>query len=127
MILMSIAEIIENAGVVSTCFVNNMPAAAKSGVLLRDPFAGFYVNHELPNYFKGKFMLITRAAKDADAEKLMDDAIAAIVMENQELTLTERSMKVNYIRQCHLPLTYAPTPAGLVEKLVNIDVNLVLL
>lgn len=119
--LAGMAEILENAGVGvrgRTIFVNNMPADAPTAVLLRPSFGGTPIDHELPGFVKGSFMLIVRAKRYEEGETLMKAAMTALTRQDE---FTDAGMRVNYLRPQHEPLVYAPSRGGLVEFTTDID------
>jgi len=99
-------------------FINAMPALDEAGILLRQPFSGTAIDHELPRYRKTSFMLITRARTMQAAKILMDAAVATLTVSNSD-ALTD--LHVNYIRPRHEPIAFAPTPGNMTELLVNMD------
>lgn len=126
--LESIAEKLEQAAVGTRgqkVFVNHMPPAITVGVLLREPFGGTLIDHELPGFRKTSFQMIVRSNNDmAAALVLMAAACAAIVTEAE--TLYPQGVFIKYLRQRHEPLRFPITPGNALELLVNIDVCYVL-
>lgn len=121
MSLTKIAEILEDAGVGTRgreIFVNFLPAPSREGILLRDPFGGMTIDHELPGFRQTDFMLISRANGYQASMELMTKAIDAL----GALKKVERhGLYIHYMRARHEPFAYAPSPSGLVEMIVNID------
>ena len=120
--LESFAEKMQTAAVGTqgqSIFINHMPAD-RVGVLLRDPFGGMRLDHELPGFRKGSFQLVVRDKTMAAAKATMSAAIAAIATElKQDYPL---SVRVKYVRQRHDPIAYPLSAGNLTELLVNIDV-----
>lgn len=123
--LLGVVDILESAGVAQTgdsLFINFMPTD-RMGILLRDPFGGTKIDHELPGYRATSFMLVVRHSEYTTAETLMKDAVTALTMEGK----VAGGMKINYMRPRTEPLVYQPSPANNVEMITNIDCSYVLL
>lgn len=120
--LESFAQKLETAAVGTRgvdIFINHMPQTI-AGLLLRQPFAGSMLDHELPGFRKSSFQLIARATTHAAAEALMLAGIAAIATDiEQDYPL---SVRVKYVRQRHDPMEFPVSAGNLKELLVNIDV-----
>lgn len=119
------AERLESEGLGSQgddIFINFMPAE-KTGLLLRYPFGGVMIDHDLPGYRKGSFQLIARGKDYETALELINQAIAALEMEEADLT----GLRVKYMRPRHDPFTFPTSVGNNVEFLVNIDVCYVIL
>jgi hypothetical protein len=120
--LTSFTEKMQTAGVGqqgASIFINHMPVDML-GVLLRDPFGGLRLDHELPGFRKGSFQLIVRDKTMAAAQAKMTAAIAAIATELEQDY--PQGVKVKYVRQRHDPIAFPVTAGNLQELLVNIDV-----
>lgn len=108
----------EGVGIVGkTIFINFIPADLE-GILLRDNFGGMRYDHELPGYFKGSFMLISRARGYEKSKALSDAAIEALkAATNKEVdTVTFR-----YMRPRSKPFAYAPSPGQNNEFHTTVD------
>jgi hypothetical protein len=98
-------------------FTNHQPVT-KMGILLRQPFGGSMLDHELPGIRHTSFQLVVRDTTRQAALTRMNAAIAAIAT---ELELDFTGMHVKYIRQRHEPLEFPVSVGNLVELLVNMD------
>jgi hypothetical protein len=118
--LESVAEMLEDAevGIQGTdIFVEFIPASCSQGILLRQPFGGTQIDYDLPGYRKTSFMLIARAKTYSAGKTLIDNAVAALTVDNEEVT----NMHINYMRPQTDPFFYAPSAGGNVEFVVHID------
>lgn len=123
--LEGVAQILEQAGVAvqgENLFINFMPTDT-TGILLRDPFGGTPIDHELPGYRRTSFMLIVRLPEYQAARELMSAAVDALTMQGRETG----GMRINYMRPRSEPQTYQPSPGGLIEMITNIDCSYVLM
>lgn len=123
--LEGVVEILEAAGVATPgrdLFINFMPAD-KVGVLLRPPFGGTPIDHELPGYRSTSFMLVVRHPNPTVGKTLMADATAALTMDNA----IAGAMHINYMRAQTEPQIYQPSAGGNIELITNIDASYVLL
>jgi hypothetical protein len=124
--LESIAEKLQTAGVGQqgqTIFINHMPSETL-GVLLRTPFSGSQLDHELPGFRKTSFQMVVRDASHGAAMTKMTAAVAALATELE--TDFPQGMKVKYMRQRNDPIMFPLSAGNLVELLVNIDAAYVL-
>ena len=103
-------------------FINFMPTEYE-GILLRHPFGGTPIDHELPGYRSTSFMLIVRMKNYSQARDIMTKAVNAVTLEGVEAG----GMQINYMRPRAEPLVYQPSAGGLVEMITNIDCSYVLL
>lgn len=118
--LVGVAQYLEDEGVATrgiSVFVNNMPAGCDQGLLMRHPFGGTEIDHELPGYRKTSFMLIARAKDFETVDALMVEATTALTVSEADLP----GMRVNYMRPRNEPLPFANTDAGNIELLVHMD------
>jgi hypothetical protein len=123
--LEGVAEILDSAGVAmmgTSLFINFMPTDYE-GVLLRDPFGGTPIDHELPGYRATSFMLIVRKKDYVVAKDIMQQAVEALTLSD----LQAGGMQINYMRPRGEPVAYQPSPGGLIEMITNIDCSYVLL
>lgn len=102
-------------------FVNFIPDGM-SGLLLRDQFGGVPIDHELPGYNKGSFMLISRAPGYAQSRVLMDAAIVALkTLAGKEID----GVVFKFARARATPFAFAPSPGQQNEFHTTVDVNFV--
>ncbi len=118
--LEAIAQILHDERVAiigKSIFIQHMPAE-HYGILLRQPFGGTPIDHELPGYRNTHFMLAVRAATYKEGKVLIDAALAALTFDQpREVNGTH----FYYCRPKNEPLFYPTTLGGNVEFLVNID------
>jgi len=118
--LESIAERIEAQSVATRgrdLFLNLMPGEIPVGLLLKEPFGGTEIDHELPGYRKASFQIISRSEDYAEAKELIEQAVEALTMVDTALT----DMQVHYMRPRHEPFTFPLTVGNRLEFLVNMD------
>lgn len=118
--LLPIIEHLESEGLgvqAKTLFINQMPAEAPTGILLRNTLQGTHIDYELPGYFKGKFQLIIRANSYSVGDELITSAIAALTLSN--VTLGDMTFK--YMRPQTLPVVFPISKGNLLEFATVID------
>lgn len=123
--LEGVVQILQGAKVATPgkdLFISFMPTDSE-GILLRDPFGGTPINHELPGYRATSFMLIVRKGNYQDARAVMQMATDALTLNST----IAGGMQINYMRARHEPTAYQPSPGGNVEMITNIDCSYVLL
>lgn len=123
--LEGIVEILEASDVAKageSLFINFMPTD-RYGVLLRDPFGGTPIDHELPGMRETYFMLIVRHNDPNTAKALMAAAMEALTLQLVE----QGGMHINYMRPRTDPLMYQPSIGDNIEMITNIDVSYVML
>ena len=123
--LESIASLLQTAslGVMGeSIFINAMPAAPVKGILLIDPFGGTPIDHELPGYRRGSFVMVVRSRDYQEAETLINAAIVALTIQDQALP----GMTVKTMRARHDPFPFPVSPGNYVEFTVNIDCRYVI-
>jgi hypothetical protein len=123
--LEGVVEILEAQGVATPgkdLFINFMPAD-KVGLLLRPPFGGTPIDHELPGYRSTSFMLVVRHPNPSLGKELMAAATAALTIDNA----VAGNMRINYMRPRTEPLVYQPSAGGNIELITDIDASYVLL
>lgn len=103
-------------------FINALPADTEPAILLRDPFGGAEILHELPGYRRASFQVIVRAKDYREGQTLSKAVSSALTMENASLT----GMDIKFMRPRHDPFTFAPSPGNSLEWVVNIDAAYVL-
>lgn len=103
-------------------FIGFMPAE-NYGIMLREPFGGTPIDHELPGWRRTTFMLAVRAPNFAEGDALMKAAMASLdFMQPRQVG----DIRFNYCRPMNEPLFFPTTLGGNVEFLVNIDANYIL-
>jgi hypothetical protein len=120
-LLNAIASHLESEGVGETgksLFVNFV-ANDLPGVLLREQFGGMRYDHELPGYYKGSFMLITRAHGYEASQELMNRAVLALW---NIATVKIDGLLFHYARPRSKPFAYAPSLGQNNEFHTTIDV-----
>lgn len=114
---------VQNLGIRGqTLFVNQLPADLEPAVLLRDPFGGAEIQHELPGYRRASFQVIVRAKDYLEGQSLALSIAAALTLENASMT----GLSIQFMRPRHDPFTFAPSPGNALEWVVNIDAAYVL-
>lgn len=99
---------IEGLGTQGTSlFINFMPMECKEGILLRSPLAGTPIDAYLPGFYKTNFMVIVRGHDYASASALMESAMRALCLYEQDLD----DIYVKYMRPSGLPVTF-PVSVG---------------
>lgn len=98
-------------------FINFIPQGM-SGILLRDDFGGTRIDHELPGFYKGSFMVIARHADYATSKGLAKSAVATLQL---LANTTVDGVSFRYLRPRALPFVYAPSPGQMVESSVTVD------
>lgn len=98
-------------------FINFIPQDA-TGILVRDYFGGTKVDHELPGYFRARFMLIARAKDYLASQTLLRQAVAALTVKIPEKF---GDVDVRFMRPMGLPFPYAPTPGQNLEVATNME------
>lgn len=99
-------------------FVNFMPIGCKSGILLRSPYSGVKINHELPNYYKCEFTLIIRFSSICeDSESLVSKAVASVSMVEKQL----KGIFVKHSRPITKPVVFQLSDGGLMETSVRFE------
>lgn len=117
--LETVAKMIELAGVGIRgvdIFIGHMPAE-RDGILLRQPFGGTPIDHELPGWLKTDYQLIVRAKTYLAGDSL----IKAAIMAASTLNGVTASAKFLYMRPRHQPLNYPISPGSRFEFVVNMD------
>ncbi len=118
--LLPIAEYLQSEGVgimAKSIFINSMPANVKLGVLLKEPFAGTEIDHELPGYRKAVFQVVVRARDYAAGETLIQKVSDTLTL--QEIAMNGLQMK--YLRPITEPVSYPITEGNEMEFSVNFD------
>jgi hypothetical protein len=120
----------ERIGVMGeSIFIHYMPTDAV-GILLRDGFGGLEIDHALPGYYKGSFMLIARDKTFISARDKLQDAIDALTMNDETIVAKPKvgnlpgnpEVRVNYIRPRHKPFGYPMSVGSNIEFVCNMDV-----
>lgn len=120
MILESVAQHLEDDGVGvrgQSIFINFIPQG-NEGILLRDPFGGFATDPELPAYYRGYFMLITRGREYVRMKTLIEQAVDSLRSQGPRQI---GDMQVKYLLPRSLPFSYANSVGDQIEFIVNMD------
>lgn len=124
-VLEALAEMMERGGVGQigkTIFAMQMPDEVTEGVLLRNTLNPPKIDYELPGYRKQRLMLVTRSPSRPDALTLAGAACSALYSEG----ITVGSIAFKSVRPASEPMPYPSSVSGLVEVVVNLDVNYVI-
>lgn len=118
-------DLLEDAGLGTKgvdLFKHEMPDDAKVGILLRLPYEGVPIDHELPGYFRTKFQVIVRAARDATGWDLANRIQAALTFGERDLTVEGSVvMRANFCRPRTLPLSYQRSDGNGKEWSIHFD------
>lgn len=118
--LIPIANHLESEGLGtqgSSLFVNFMPFECKSGILLRSPLVGTYIDHELPGYYKCEPVIVVRAPEYVTALNLMEEVM-------RSLTIYDRQMDdiyVKHFRPVSLPVSFPVSDGQFYEVQVRFE------
>ena len=99
----------------TTLFINNMPATATFGVLLKDSFAGTEIDGEIPHLRRGRFHLAVRGQDYGPTLALAESVSALLTITGMDF----EGMTVKSIRPINEPVPYMPSIGNLVEFSVN--------
>lgn len=98
----------------TSIFIADMPADAKSGVLLRGPRLGSPIDYELPGYRNTHFNVSVRGQTYKEGEALMKKAMASLTITETEIP----GMDIRYIRPQTDPIPFPLSDAKIFEFLV---------
>lgn len=122
--LETVAQALQDAGVGvkgSDIFIHALPQGVNEGIMILMPLAGVEINHELPNYFVGRFMVVVRHSKTKHANDLGLQVSQALTKK----ATTLGDFKVNYIRPDRWPVAYPIGESGQLEVSVTFDFSIV--
>jgi hypothetical protein len=109
----------QGVGAVGTdIFLYNMPAQAKSGVLLLEPQLGARLDHELPGYRMVRYPITVRTSHPETGYQLAKKVISALTITRQQAL---GGFTVNYMRSVHEPVPFPVDEGDLVEYAVHVD------
>jgi hypothetical protein len=117
-----IIEILDSSGEVESeksLFINFVPGGLE-GILLRDYFGGTPVDHELPGFIRGSFMLIARGVDYVATKERLEKCIEALKAAG-DAQETWGGVRLNYLRPRTLPFSYAPSAGEFHEITVTMD------
>ncbi|MDL2285096.1 hypothetical protein LJC19_08180, partial [Oxalobacter sp. OttesenSCG-928-P03] len=69
-----------------TLFINQMPATATEGFLLKESFTGTEIDPDIPLLRRGKFQLAGRGKDGPALKKMMEEISTTLTMQNVDLT-----------------------------------------
>jgi len=125
--LESVAEFLEDEGFGrrgTDIFAYHMPEEATTGILLLNPLSGTQIQHDLPGYRKGMFMVVVRAADYQTGFALCSEISALLNMaETDKLA----DVLVKYIRPQHDPVVYPNSTGDNLEFAVAFETAYVLI
>lgn len=96
-------------------FINNVPATATFGVLLKDSFAGTEIDGDIPHLRRGRFHLAVRGQTYSETRALAESISALLTINGMDF----EGMTVKSIRPLGEPVPYMPSIGNLVEFSVN--------
>lgn len=99
-------------------FINFMPFEVKTGLLLRSPLSGMDIDHELPGYFKGEFIVVARSPDYIKALELMREVMLSLTVYNQDID----TISVKYMRPNTLPVSFPVSDGQFYEVQVRFDI-----
>jgi hypothetical protein len=105
-------------------FVNMIPSEVVEGILLRQPFGGFMIDHELPGFRNTSFGLIVRSREYSSGLALIEKATNALSVTGE--TMWGTNMQVKFARPRHEPFVYPLSVGNLFEFITNIDLAYVI-
>lgn len=97
--------------------IGHMPAE-RDGILLRQPFGGSDIDHELPGWRQTSFQLVVRGKSFKDTQALIKNAVVQLTMLESPCS----TIYVRYMRPKHDPLSYPLSAGGRFEFVVNMEV-----
>jgi hypothetical protein len=86
-------------------------------LLLRLPYAGTPINHELPGYYKTEFTIIARAPDYLEAKALIEQAVAALENDGREW----QNVIYQYVRPLIKPIPFPLSDGSLIEFSVRMS------
>lgn len=120
-----IAELLEEASLGrrgESIFIYRMPAEA-IGFLLREGHSGDLIDHELPGYRKGDFMLTYRSNDAKAGQAQMKSAMSVLTFQDVEYD----EIMYYYCRPEREPMVYPLSLGNMVEQMVMFNVRYILL
>ncbi len=99
-------------------FIDNMPAKATSGILLRSALLGSPIDYELPGYRNTHFNVATRGKTHKAGEELMARVMLALTLGETKLT----GMAIQHMRPRTDPVAFPLSEATIFEFLVIFEV-----
>ncbi|MFA9261788.1 MAG: minor capsid protein [Undibacterium sp.] len=115
---------IEDAGLGiagESIFVGNMPAGLKSGVMIKFPLSGIDIDYYIPGYFIPDIQIIVRNSDPYLGEKIANDVMKAVSMQNQSFpaTFDRRAVHVNMLIPSKLPIRFPALEGNSIEFSLN--------
>jgi hypothetical protein len=105
-------------------FIHHMPAVTGEGILIKTPLTGIDVNHYLPNFYRGPLQVIVRSQTQAHGEKLADDVVRCLSMEQEQIWSDgESSMLMRQVLLVQLPIRYPRSDGNGIEWSLNFEVT----
>lgn len=116
-----LAEYVEAAGIEDydgVVYAQTLPPHLTEGVMVSSTLVGIPVDPELPGFHQGGFQMVARAKTSERAEVIAQAVIDAI--ETEESVMLD-TIKINYIRPRHLPVSFPRSEGDHYEAVVNFD------
>jgi hypothetical protein len=102
----------------ASLFVDQMPTAVTTAVMLRTPLSGVPIDNYLPGFYRARFQVIARAPTYDAGQTLIKQAMAVLKVPADTVIGT---MKINYCRPLALPVPFPLSSANLTEWSTNFE------
>lgn len=90
-------------------FRHNMPGPVEIGVLIREPLSGIKVDHETPNYYRGRLQVITRHVDPVLGRQmahLVQDTLKVDSLESYSASAERGKAHITYFWPDTLPVQF---------------------
>lgn len=115
-----------NLGVIGeTIFLDEMPASANYGIMIKSPLAGIRVDQNLPGYYKPDLQLIVRHRDAVEGGVIADRLLQALTVNAPELHIEDSGtrIQINLFVPKTLPIRYPRLTGDLIEWSCNFQTS----